>query len=623
MRQRGDGGRRIHVIFFVIVGIAFVIVWRLVKLQLIDGAFYARLALGQYEVYRELFPERGAIVLSNTLLSEEERYIQENLHPVATNKEYWQLYAVPSKVNAPRDVARTLSDILFELQFDSPSIGTSVDEDIDDTRGEGGEGKLTPEERLKEREQQKENFFALLLARLSKSNDPYEPIMGKITDDVKARIEEFHFPGIEFARDIRRLYPEGEIGSHVVGFVGETKYRARQGLYGIESFFEKRLAGKQGYLKSERDVAGRLIALSENDLREAVDGDDIVLTLDYTLQNFACHQLSEAKERYRAAGGSVIIMQPKSGALLALCSSPEFDPNTYSRVEDIAYYNNNATFYAYEPGSVFKPITLAAGLDLGKITPQSTYDDQGLVVVGGLPIRNSDLKAHGRTNMVQLLQLSLNTGTVFVADTIGAEAFKEYVRDFGFGSVTGIELPSEHPGNIEALNKSGFVYTATASFGQGILVTPLQLVAAYSALANGGILMRPFIVDRIITSDGKVEIEKPKEVRSVISQRTATLISGMLVTVVAEGHGFRGGVKGYHIAGKTGTAQVAEGGEYQETTIHTFAGFGPVENPIFTMVVRLDNPQEGRFAESTAAPLFGEIAKFILQYYQVPPNSPS
>jgi cell division protein FtsI/penicillin-binding protein 2 len=357
--------------------------------------------------------------------------------------------------------------------------------------------------------------------------------------------------------------------------------------------------------------------------RFAIDGSDLVLTIDRTIQFVACDRLHKAVERHNADGGSVLIMDAESGAILAMCGSPDYDPNKYSEVKDVSVYNNPAIFFQYEPGSVFKPITMASALNEGKVGLETTYLDKGSVQIVPHEIKNSDLKAYGIQTMAQVLEKSLNTGVVFAMKALGADEFRRYVKLFGFGEETGVELMTEVNGDISSLSKRGEIYSVTASFGQGIAVTPLQMVRAFGAIANGGSLMRPYIIDEIRRSDGTRQVTEPYEIRRVISQRSSVILGNMLVSVVENGHGKRAGVPGYYVAGKTGTAQVprSDGKGYEkDITIGSFIGFAPVRNPRFVMLTRIDHPRDVQWAESTAAPLFGEIAKFLLQYLNVPPE---
>lgn len=600
-REKMSGGdRRLKFIKLFIFLFAGVIALRLFSLQVLNNDFYSALAAGQHEIYREIFPERGKILMREVggNVSGDEK-----LYPLATNQSLYLVYVDPRKIKGAEELAKKLVDILYAREK------------------KDGEN-LTAEEIEAVEKSEKEKLEEEYLAKLKKENDPYEPLRRGVNEDTIAKIKDLQAEGVGYIEEEARYYPEDNLGSHFLGFVG-TKDNKKIGQYGLEGYFEKELGGVQGFLSSEKDVAGRWIPISGREWQKAEDGDDVVITIDRNIEYFACGKLKEAVERHDADGGTVIIMDPKTGAILAMCSYPDFDPNEYSKVENINIYNNPAIFNQYEPGSIFKAITIAAALDAGKITPTTTYVDEGEIKVDDRTIRNSDLKAHGAQTMTQVLDESLNTGAVFAVNTIGPEIFKKYVEDFGFGSKTEIELDFENDGNINSLSKKGKIWSATGSFGQGISVTPIQVVTAFSAIANGGKLMEPYIVDRIIKSNGAIIKTEPKVIRQVIMPRTSALLGGMLVSVVENGHGKRAGVSGYYVAGKTGTAQIPkkEGGGYEiNATIGSFVGFAPVEDPRFVMLTKIDHPRSTIWAESTAAPLFGEIAKFMLNYLKVPPS---
>lgn len=597
---KGDG--RLRLIQLMIFLFGGVIILRLFVLQVFDHGFYSALAAGQHEIYQSLFPERGKIWMQE--ISAQDKSGEKKLYPLATNQSLYLVYADPRKIKKAEELAGQLADIFYTKE--------QKDEDKDLTAEELEAAEKAEKEKLKEE----------LLAKLKKENDPYEPLRHGVPESDVDRIKELKVEGLGFTEEDTRFYPEKNIGSHLLGFVG-VEGDKKVGQYGLEGYFEKELAGEQGFLASEKDVAGRWIPVSNRQWQKAEDGSDVVLTIDRNIQFFACEKLKEAVERHGADGGSVIIMDPNTGAIWAMCSYPDFDPNDYSKVEDINIFNNPAIFNQYEPGSIFKAITIAAALDLGKITPTTTYNDEGQVQVDDRVIKNSDLVAHGEQTMTQVLDESLNTGAVFAVSQIGAEAFQKYVTDFGFGTKTGIELDFENDGNISSLNKKGKIWSATASFGQGISVTPIQVVAAFSAIANGGKLVKPYVVDEIQKSNGETVETKSKEIRQVISSRTSTLLGGMLVSVVENGHGKRAGVPGYYVAGKTGTAQVPkkDGAGYEaDVTIGSFVGFAPVEDPKFVMLTKIDHPRDVVWAESSAAPLFGEIAKYVLNYLKVPPS---
>lgn len=554
-----------------------IIILRLFVLQILDHSFYEALASGQHEIFQELYPERGTVYVHDLK--------DETQTAIATNQQLAFVYADPRLVKNPEETAQKIGEI-FDYTV----------EEIDTLRD-----------------------------RLNQPEDPYEPIERKVSDDILSKIEELKLSGITYVRETSRYYPEPDLGGHVVGFVGSDEEGNLAGRYGIEGYFESILAGTHGYLRSERDIAGRMITLGEHSIQSAVDGADIVLTLDRTIQYVACAKLKEKVAEFGAQGGSVVILEPETGRVLAMCGAPDYDPNQYFEVESIDDFNNPAIFNAYEPGSIFKPMTMAAALDAEAVTPATTFEDTGSAMVEGWPkpIGNAEGKVYGVVDMTTVLEQSINTGMIFAMRETGQEVFVDYVKKFGFGDLTGIELETESAGNISSLDQASEVFAATASFGQGILVTPLQIAAAYAAIANGGILPRPYIIDEIRYDDGAVDIHTSSEVRRVIQEKTSRLLGAMLVSVIEHGHGARAGVAGYYIAGKTGTAQVARQdsiGYDPDATIGSFAGFGPVDNPKFVMVVRIDRPQGVQWAESTAAPLFGEIAAFLLQYFEVAPT---
>jgi cell division protein FtsI/penicillin-binding protein 2 len=554
---------------------AAVIALRLFTLQVLDHDTYRALASGQHEIFKELFPSRGDILIHDLK--------DGTVLPVATVRQVAFVYADPRKVE---DADRTAKELGELFGFD--------DEKVD-----------ALEERFKDRE------------------DPYEPVQRNVTDETLDALIARDLPGVFYIREEGRLYPEQGLGGHVVGFVGSSADGTLSGKYGIEGYFNADLTGTPGFLRSERDIAGRLIAIGDRSIKPAVDGSDVLLTLDRTIQYFACDRLRDAVARHDADGGSVVIIEPQTGKILAMCGYPDFEPAAYNEVESVDTFNNPAIFGSYEPGSIFKTMTIAAALDAGVIEPTTTFEDTGSVMVDGWPkpIGNAEGKVYGVVDMTVALEESINTGMVFAMRKTGMDTFVEYVRNFGFGVRAGVELETEAPGDISSLDIGEEVYAATASFGQGITTTPLQMAAAYAAIANDGVLMRPYVVEEVARPDGTRDARPPQEIRRVIQPKTARLLGAMLVSVVENGHGKRAGVPGYYIGGKTGTAQVAEGAGYSaDKTIGSFAGFGPVNAPRFAMSVRIDNPKDVKWAESTAAPLFGDIAAFLLQYFEVPPE---
>lgn len=560
---------------FGMVAFAGVITLKLFVLQVLDHETYKALASGQHEIFKELFPSRGDILVHDLK--------DETLIPVATVHQIARVYADPRKIEEPDDTAEALGEL---FGFNEEKVDA-------------------------------------LEERLSNKEDPYEPIERNVTDALLDPLIALKLPGIYYLREEGRLYPEVGLGGHVMGFVGSADDGTMSGRYGIEGYFNEELTGTPGFLRSERDIAGRLIAVGQRSIEPAVDGSDVVLTIDRTIQYFVCSALEDAVARHQADGGSVVVIEPQTGKILAMCGAPDFEPAKYNEVSSIEAFNNPAIFSAYEPGSIFKPVTMAAAIDAGAVTPTTLFEDTGSVMVDGWPkpIGNAEGKVYGVVDMTVVLEESINTGMVYSMRAMGMDPFVEYVKNFGFGERTGIETETESAGNISALDIGEEIYAATASFGQGITVTPLQMAAAYGAIANDGVLMRPYIVEDVVAPDGTHAPRGPQALRRVLQAKTARLIGAMLVSVVENGHGKRASAPGYYIGGKTGTAQVADGSGYSaDKTIGSFAGFGPVNNPKFAMVVRIDNPKDVQWAESTAAPLFGEIAQFLVKYFEIPPE---
>ena len=466
--------------------------------------------------------------------------------------------------------------------------------------------------------------------RQAMEHDPsssYVPLADHVTSENEQSVRQLHQSGIGTFGELQRVYPDGSATAAISGFLGwEGKGDAgndhKVGRYGLEQHLEDVLSGVPGKAEADRDGRGRWIPSGERVIVEPQDGSDVVLTIDHPVQLTACSKLEEAIKNVHADGGSVIIMDPMTGGIIALCSAPSYDANAYAKVEDPSRFTNNAMARAYEPGSVFKPITMALGIENGVVTPETTFVDTGSVTFGKSVIKNAHEKSYGKQDMVGVLTNSINTGAVFVARLIGRDRLRAGIERFGFGRTTGVELSGEALGDTRSLQNAGDIYTATASFGQGISVTPMQLAQAFSAIANGGTLLRPTMIKEKHLPDGTVVPQKTEPIRRVISERTAALIKGMLVTVINDGHSKRGGVKGYHIGGKTGTAQVAKqnGLGYSDQTIHTFIGMGPIENPRFVIVTKLDHPRDVEFADSSAAPLAGDIARFLLEYWKIPPS---
>ncbi len=562
--------RRVYFLAFSFFLIFLMILFRLVSLQIVGREKYRALAEDQHKAVSELEANRGEIFLTEG----------DDPYPLAINRQFQMLYAVPKDIENSWEIAAKLAPILEVEQSE-------------------------------------------IERKLSDHSDPFEILKKKLSDDQVAKIKELNLDGIYFSPEIYRYYPSGDLASQLVGFVGSNGH-GFQGMYGLEASWENQLQGRAGHISQERDSGGRWISVSDRDFEPAENGIDLVLSVDHTIQYEAEKNLRESVEGHQADDGSIIVMQPKTGKILAMASYPNFDPNNYSETEDISLFNNPIVSTPYEPGSVFKPITMAMAINEGKVSPSTEYVDQGFVSEAGYNLKNSEGKVYGRQTMTQVLEESINTGVIFAEKLIGNEKFLDYVDKFGFGSKTGINLPAEVGGSVINLQKTNrTINFFTASFGQGISVTPVQLVSAFSAIANGGDLMRPQVVEKIIHSDGREEEVEPEKIRSVISKETSKSLGEMLRAVVMNGHGKRADVPGYLVGGKTGTAQVAKAdarGYEDGVTIGSFIGYAPLDDPQFVILVKISNPKDVMWAESTAAPLFGKIMKFLLEYYKVQPT---
>ncbi len=560
---------RIYILVVFIMLAVGLIVFRLYTLQVLAHAYYQELASDQHKVFENLVPKRGEMFVRDT----------QGYYPIAVDKDLSLVYAVPREIENPQDAARQIAPILG----------------------------------LDEQETEK---------KLDQPNGWYTVIMHKVDDDKVSQIREKNLKGIYMSSESERFYPAGNFGSQLVGFVGSDGNRMK-GRYGLEAYWNKELEGEEGSLEQERDTAGRWISIGEKVMSPAKNGDNLYLTIDHTIQYRTEMALKKALEKFQADSGSIVVIEPQTGAVLAMASAPDFNPNDFSQIEDMSVFSNPAVSAPYECGSIFKAITMACGLDAGVVTPDSTYTDTGAVSEAGYTIKNSDQKANGVQTMTQVLEKSLNTGAIFVEKALGNLRFLEYVKNFGFGDKTGIDTLGEMPGNISGLKELRNINSFTAAFGQGLSVTPLQMATAFATLANGGELMRPHLVDKIAHDDGSEEAIQPQIERRVISKEASLDITRMLVSVVQNGHGKRAGVPGYLVAGKTGTAQVPKknGGGYEENQhIGSFAGYAPAYDPKFAMLVKLDNPKNVEWAESSAAPTFGEMAKFMLDYFGVEPT---
>src|SRR3989344_5525080 len=474
--------------------------------------------------------------------------------PAAVNKEYPVVYAVPSEVEDPIATATTLASIVEDMSQSD------------------------------------------LEALLSKQDDPYEPLIKRPTEVQTQAVKEASLPGIYIGSGLDRFYPLGETGAHILGFAS-TNESYWLGQYGVEEYYNQVLGGVPGEANGDR-------------VKQPKHGKDIQLTIDPNIQSHAEEILSGLVENYRGEGGTVIIAEPKTGKILAMASYPSFDPNEYSESE-IGGFLNPSVQSIYEPGSIFKVITMASALDAGKITPETTYYDSGELTLNEHTIRNWDLKSYGTVTMTNVIEKSLNTGAAFAQRQLGDKNFYEYLKKFGLKDQTEIDLPGEVTGSLLPLEQDiRAINFATASFGQGISITPIRLIMAISAIANGGDLMRPYV-----NMDNR-----PQKIGRAISKNASRETIGMMVSAVDKA--LIAKISGYTVAGKTGTAQVPKtnGGGYTDEVINTYVGFAPAYDPEFIILIRLDKPYGAPLAGLTVVPTFRELAQYVINYYNIAPD---
>ncbi len=555
------------------------------------------------------------------------------------------LYAYPGKIYDTRYTARMLSD---ELSIPAPRLEKIL---LGENRYEVIAKKVDPEMSRK--------------------------IRNVIQEDAEENPGSENYAGLGFQPQYYRFYPEGEFAANILGFVDKQG----KGQYGIEETFDKQLRGKKGIFKAQRDSVGRQITVGDSVIEPAVNGNDITLTIDRTIQLEVERILKAGVNRYDANSGQAVVLDPKTSRVIAMAHSPSFNPNDYGSAYDLVdvnfseedlenlvpieesethfhfyrnwdtddrfevfkdieegkqpgyqryanwfgaeVYQNKVVSSIYEPGSVFKSITMVSAIDDGDVTPNTVYYENGPLEVDEFEIRNSDDKYRGRQTMTNVLENSSNIGMAFVSREIGRNLFYSYMMKFGLGEKTGIEFEYEEAGYIEYFTEWADSELVTRAFGQGIALTPLQMVNAYGAIANKGLLMEPFIVDSITRAHGEKVYTEPFVINQAVSEGSANKITAMLVSAVENGVANRAQVDGHYVAGKTGTSQTYKWGEPLTgagTTITSFAGYGPVDDPKFVVLVKLDRPRSSEWGSETAAPIFKDIATFLFNYYNIPPD---
>ena len=430
-------------------------------------------------------------------------------------------------------------------------------------------------------------------------------------DPVKAKaLQDLGVAGLGFYAEERRSYPQGEVASHLLGFAGTDN----QGLDGLERSLDRSLAGKPGFEIVVRDPGGQAIDVVTS--RKERPGRNVVLTLDHQLQANAEQILSRAVARWNAKGATAIVMDPRTGAILAMANAPTFDANSFSKAPAEAR-RNRAVTDLYEPGSTFKIVTIAAALEDNIVAPDTSFWLEPRIQVADRVIREAHTRGAERMTVRQILSNSSNVGTITVAQRLGGPQLASWIDTFGFGHATGSELPGESPGMVLPYDKWSGSTIGTVPIGQGIAVTPLQMVSAYAAIGNGGVMPPPHVIAKV----GGKKV-RHGEGRRIVSRHTADRMTAMFRDVVVEGTGTEAAIPGYTVAGKTGTANKAENGRYVQKYVASFVGLVPARQPRLAILVMVDEPRGQIWGGVVAAPVFRDIARFALQYLEVPPDAP-
>jgi len=567
-RKRGVSWR-LGAVVMVITVAAVGLVARLVQLQVIDHSYYAAEARDIHVAKETVTGRRGAL-------------LDRNGYPLAASKD---TYDVMVEVKAWKDgkaAAEAAAAIAAVTKGDPQKMVSEV---------EGAE------------------IYEIAVAR-------------SLDFDAAAKIRELGLRGVRLLRGSTRVHPEGNLAAQLLGFVGQDN----TGLTGLEADLESLVGGARGTVIFERDGLGNQLALGSRSERDPQPGSQVVLSIDRFVQRMAERELDRAIKEHKASGGTIIAVQPKTGEILAMASRPTFDLTKpdLSDESKLALFRNRAITDQYEPGSVFKLITAAAAVDLGLVNPNTWWFDSGVVNVDGWTIRNWDLSANGSQTVMQILAKSLNTGAAWLSQQLGPERFYDYVFKFGFGEPSGSGLGGEVGGRVRTPDNDPenwrTVDMATNSFGQGISVTPLQMVMAVAALANEGKLMKPMLVKEIIGPHDK-QVSEPQVARQVVSADTArTLLDMMGVVVQGIPRNFLD-IQGYEIGGKTGTASIASGtGSYKGTYISSFIGVAPLADPQLVILVKIDEPKDTPWGTVVAAPAFSRMAQAALAYFKIPPQ---
>ena len=575
---------RLRIVRLVFLFAMFGIVARLFYWQVLSGDKLQAVAEIQRSSTIEIQSTRGRILAADG-------------YPLVTNQPSYLLFAYLPAISADKaQISETLSPLIAPtpLELKATPSAELTKSLIQDTKSE-------------------------VFTKLTSRDVAWVPLKRKVSENTKIAVEKLAINGLGFENGQSRLYPEASMAAALTGFVGVNPSGSAQGYFGLEGYYDLELKGKSGFIKQERDAAGKPIVVGDFRGSGARDGRDLKTSIDRGLQLTIEAKLQQALVKYGAKSGEVVVMDPSSGSIVALASLPGYEQANYADF-DTSVYKIPSIADTYEPGSTFKAMVMAMALEAGAIEPDTICDAtcDGPVTIGKYTI-NTALKQYnpGQT-MTNTLELSDNTGMIFAAFRLGKDKFAGYLHEFGFDTPTGIDLDQE---TVPAYRDTwGDIDLATGSFGQGLTVTSIHMLQVISAFANGGVMMQPHVVDEVI---GEITQKiPPKMVKRIIKEDTARKITQMLSDAAHNGLPKWMLPVGYKVAGKTGTAQVPLDGHYDtSTTIHSYVGFAPADKPRFSMIVKLKEPTFSPWASTTAAPLWMDIAQDLFIHYGIPPEA--
>ncbi len=564
---------RVRFIFVGILVFAALLIVKLYFLQIVKGSDFSEKADRQYvNVSRSLF-DRGNIFFTTK---------NGSLVSAATLKTTYILSINPKLINNPEEVYKKLSGFLI----------------ID---------------------------AATFYSKATKKDDPYEEVLKRIPEDTIKKIEPLKIPGVIIEKERWRYYPGNTISSRLIGFVGYNG-NSLEGRYGLEKYYDDVLkrSPEDLYVNVFAEIFSNISkTFSSNKEREG----DIVTSIEPEVQGFVDKKSEEVNKKWDSSLTGIIVIDPKTGEIYSMGNSPTFNLNDFGKEKDLGVFSNPSISNSYEIGSVMKAITMTSGIDSGAISAKSTWIDYGFVNLDGKKITNVDKNPRGPSTMQDILSHSMNTGTTYVMQKMGKAKFAEYLEKFGIGVETGIDLPNEVAGNINNLKSPRDLEYATASFGQGISLTPVNAVRAFSVIANGGKLITPHVVKKINYKVGlSKNISYTNEARQIVSKDATEDVTRMLVEVVDKALiGGKYKQEHYSVAAKTGTAQMARpanegGGYYSDKFLHTFFGYFPAYSPRFLVFLYTIDPKNIDFGSQTLSDPFFDIVKFLINYYQIPPD---